>query len=79
MAFDGKQKSINLIGNNEIDINMNSPSKYRPKIILDECKVGQNLLLKTSFIYLYITSKCCALGKSPLSLLDNALGHFSYG
>ena len=39
MAFDGKQKSIKLIGDNGVDINMKSPSNYRPKIIQDDCKV----------------------------------------
>lgn len=35
MACDDKKKSINLIGENEIGINMNSPRNYRPKIIQD--------------------------------------------
>lgn len=39
LAFDGKQKSINLRGENDIEINMKSPSKYRPKIIEDGCQV----------------------------------------
>ena len=39
MAFDGNQKSINLIGENEIGINMKSPPNYKPKIIEDGCRV----------------------------------------
>ena len=42
MAFDGVKQSISLTGENEIDINMNSPSKYRPTIIADDCKVWLN-------------------------------------
>ena len=35
MACEDNKKSINLIGENEIGINMNSPRNYRPKIIQD--------------------------------------------
>ncbi|CAB4022624.1 Collagen alpha-2(I) chain [Paramuricea clavata] len=48
MAFDGKQNSINLIGENEI-FNMNSRSKYRPMIIQDDCKISDGVWHKTIF------------------------------
>jgi hypothetical protein len=39
MAFDGKETSIDLIGENEVAINMKSSNKHRPIIIQDDCKV----------------------------------------
>ena len=55
---DDKKKSINLIGENEIGINMNSPRNYRPKIIQDS-KVYIN---DTKFIVYYYSSRGLDLG-----------------
>ena len=48
-AYNGAQ-SINLQGENDVDINMGSPTKYRPRIIEDGCQVRYFL----DFMYMFV-------------------------
>ena len=68
MAFDGKLKSINLIGENEVDIHMNSPRKYRPTLIEDGCKV---CILSSAFLMFMRISVTCFVTICGTSVLIN--------